>query len=222
MKRIISFMIAAMLFCSAYTAQAAELGIYIAPKVGVNYQDKDSTNVSGLNTSSGLNGDRTFSFSGGLALGYDLQYATTLPLRVEFEAMWRTSTTSENTWTYGSSQFSGTQKIGLDTYFVNAYYDFYNSSPFVPYAGIGLGFANISQDMTYNNAYSFSEDSTKFAFNVGLGVSWLMQNGFTADMGYRYIRPNETSATFTDGANAFTSSVRPTAHELVFGIRYTF
>lgn len=220
MKKIILALFLSLCVFS-FQAQAAQVGVYIAPKMGLNFQGKGDAKVSSSTTSSGLSADRTSSLNAGIALGYDLQYATTLPMRFEFEAMFRTSTTADNTWTFSGSQFSADQEIGMTTYFVNAYYDFYTSTPFTPYLAAGLGFANVEHEFNMNGIRS-SKSSSEVAFNIGAGVSWLLAGDFTLDLGYRYIYPDKVKNTFTSNGVSYTSSIRPTTHELNCALRYTF
>ncbi len=210
-------MMAFALSFSMYTAQAAEFGLYVTPKIGYNLQSKDSAKISG-NASSGLSSDLSSSLSGGIAIGYDMQYSeSALPLRFEFEAMFRTKTSADNKWTDAAINYNATQDMRMDTYFVNAYFDIYNSSPFVPYLSAGLGMMDYSQTTKINDV-SFSSSDAVFAANVGLGISWLIKGGFMVDLGYRFIYLSEISASQND----FKSTIRPTTHELLFGLRYTF
>ncbi len=216
MKKILLSLFALALLAPVH-AQAASIGVYVAPKVGINVQSKDDAKAFIGGSHSGLSGDTTASFSGGIAIGMDLQYLTTLPVRVEFEAMTRTDTSADNTWSVGGSSYEASQEVGMTTYFVNAYYDFYTPTPFTPYVGVGVGFANI-EDVLEAGAFKETNDSTATAFNVGFGVSWLLVGDFALDAGYRYIYPEEIKSSF--GGNL--SEIRPTAHEINLGLRYTF
>ncbi len=216
MKKII-FAFIALALLSPMPADAASVGVYVTPKLGLNVQSKDDAKAIVGGGSSGLSADMNTSFSGGLAVGLDLQYLTMLPVRVEFEAMTRTDTSADNTWSAGSSTYEAKQDIGLTTYFVNAYYDFYTATPFTPYIGAGIGFASIEDVLEAGN-FKETNESTATAFNVGFGVSWLLVGDFTLDANYRYIYPEEIQSNF--GANV--SKIRPTAHELLLGLRYTF
>ncbi len=216
MKKIILSLFACMLL-SAPAAEAAQYGIYLAPKIGASLQDMSESSVSGA-ASSGLSGDREASLSGGIAIGYDLQYsASALPVRVEFEAIFRSSSTANNRWSANGATYSAEQTARMDTYFVNAYYDFYNSTPFIPYVGAGVGAASVSQEFKINGQ-SVEQDETVAAFNAGFGVAWLIKGGFTADFGYKYIYPGEVKSSVA----GFSSTAQPQGHEVLFGLRYTF
>ncbi len=217
MKKLIILFMAAFLTFTGYSAEAAQFGVYIAPKAGYNLQDKGDAKISGAE-SSGLSSETSGAFSGGFAIGYDMQYSSmALPLRLEFEAIWRTDTEAKNTWLDAGMNHSATQKIGLTTYFVNAYWDIYNSSPFIPYLTAGLGMASVKQENDFDN-YSFNQDESVFAVNAGLGISWLIRGGFMVDMGYKFIYPGEVTQTYQN----ITSSIRPSTHEFLFALRYTF
>ncbi len=217
MKKILILFLSCMTLFTAYTADAAQYGIYIAPKIGASIQSMSGSDVSNSVTSSGLSTDRGASLSGGLAIGYDLQYSTAWPIRLELEAMLRTTTTAENAWSYRGSNYTANQDVRMDTYFINGYYDFYNSTPFIPYISAGLGMANVDQTMEFAGQ-KFSANELNAAFNIGAGISWLVIGDFTADFGYRYVYTSETEANF----NGYKAKAHPTGHEFLFGMRYTF
>jgi len=80
---------------------------------------------------------------------------------------------------------------------VNAYYDFHNDSSFTPYFGGGLGLAFINTDADFGVTNSAtpadtwvksigSQTETNFAWNLGAGVGYAINDMFTVDLGYRF------------------------------------
>lgn len=198
---------------------AMKLGVYIAPKVGANFQSKDDARVvldNALSTSN-LSANNNFALNGGLALGYDFQYITFLPFRVEAEFMFRTGTKADNAWSVGQVHYDSEQKITLDTYFLNVYYDFHNLSPVTPYVGAGVGIAEVENELKVNGVNG-SQTGTYGAMNIGFGASVVLIEDFVLDLGYRYVYPSEVEHTFIND----TSKIRPTTHDINLGLRYTF
>ena len=89
--------------------------------------------------------------------------------------------------------------------FVNGYYDIPTNSPFSPYGTIGLGYNFISAESALR-----SENDMAFAWKIGAGVAWNVQENFALDLGYRYI-------SFGDFEDVSFSG-----HELAIGARFQF
>lgn len=68
----------------------------------------------------------------------------------------------------------------------NAYYDFHNSSKFIPYLGLGAG-------MTTS---PFNFDKINFAYQENLGVDYQLKPNLTLGVNYRYINFGDQSALF--------------------------
>lgn len=192
-------------------------GFYVSPRFALAIHDQSKLQVgsSPLLDGSGVG----FGISGGLAIGYDKQYSTSyMPIRLEAEALFRTNSSYKVSFTNNNASQKYQQDIRVSTYFLNAYYDFHSAGSFVPYIGGGIGYAHINNKFTKDN--TFEEDtSSQLAYNLGLGVSWLVQAGFGLDIGYRYTLAGKSNIVFNNG---YTSNVRPHIHELVMGVRLTF
>ena len=89
---------------------------------------------------------------------------------------------------------------------VNGFYDVENKTPFTPYIGGGIGFANVDLD---------SEDDRVFAYQLGIGVGYAIDEVITLDLGYRYFATSDPE--FLGGIKAEYSS-----HNLLVGIRVTY
>ena len=86
---------------------------------------------------------------------------------------------------------------------VNGFYDVETDTPFAPYIGGGVGFANVDLD---------SEDDIVFAYQLGLGVGYAIDENVTLDLGYRYFATSNPE--FEGGIEA-----EYTSHNIVLGIR---
>ena len=141
-------------------------GFYIAPKVGVTFQQQDD--VRGALTHSWRHG-YTNQWNTGLSVGYNFRPKYDLPFRLEVEYL-----------------YTGNTKINLDatsvdfdshTVFFNAAYDF-DTVPYVkPYITAGLG----------ANWFSGTHRATTFAWNAGGGFYVPVNENFGIDLSARYV-----------------------------------
>jgi len=124
-------------------------------------------------------------------------------------------------YNYGSARLeaaAGYQKFdwkdvaedtSITTLMANAYYDFDTSSNYRPYVMGGLGIAdvNVSWD---------TDSSTVFAWQLGAGIGVKAGNGWTVDLGYRYLKPSGLQCP-TDKYD-----VSWEVHTILAGVRYQF
>ncbi len=179
----------------ASNVQAASSGVYIGAKAGGSLLHAkiltDDIDTAG-------------SFTGGIAVGYDFMPMYDFPVRAELEYLY----SSEAKFDHG---YGFDTKISVQTLMANAYYDWHNSTNFVPYLslGLGLGFTE-----TKHNWFDLDNESqTGFAFNVGVGTSYNITQNFALDIGYRLTYLDKVGS---DGSgNAYSNS-------FLAGVRYTF
>jgi opacity protein-like surface antigen len=134
----------------------------------------------------------------------------------------------------GGGLVKGETDIRTVTAMVNAYYDVGTFSGFTPYLGAGLGWArHWSEDIEHTSAAGLSGteksngDST-FAWAVGAGVSYAIEQGWAIDMGYRFtdlgkptIGKGWTDSAGTNyGGSTLDEHMR--SHDLTVGLRYDF
>ncbi len=221
-KIIVAFCIClGILFNTTQASANAGSGFYISPRIGLLVQDQNSASV-GVNSNIGHGTGLGFGVTGGLAIGYDKQYSTAyMPIRLEIEALFRSAPKAEMSFQSSGTVYNFTQNIGVDTYFINAYYDFHSAGAIVPFIGAGVGYARVNNKFTQGNQF-FDTNSNQLAYNAGVGLSWLVQTGFGIDIGYRYtnVGITENSATYSGGK--YVSNAEPTMHELIMAVRLTF
>lgn len=144
-------------------ANAADMGSVLS---GVNHPTRCDTLVGGDPTGPGCAADspetltaNSFDlgtgFLGGVSVGYALDR-----FRVEFEYLNRSQSGDSVPWRFGGNVISGklpevseidppserVSDFSAHQFFVNAYYDFLNSSRWTPYVGAGIGWARTSLD----------------------------------------------------------------------------
>jgi len=224
------FLALALILALAPAASAQPTGLYFTPKVGF------AVMKAGIDANADLEGYGPWKITEGtgykgkvilgLAAGYDFKPIYDVPLRAEFEYAWRDKI-KEN-WAYNG--VSEKVEVGAQhSFFINVYFDIYNSSPVTPYVGAGLGLASVSGKymVTYGgDTIDVKKSKTNFAWNIGAGAAWKISDNVALDLGYRYADFGKVSAsgeTQLFGLDLlFDGKFDVAAHEVMLGLRYTF
>lgn len=249
MKRIIGFFVlAGMMILPSMVLAKEQIGLYVAPKFigawtmmdGMSTGWGEYSRPSDDAVSLSHIGDETEgSFGGALAIGYDFKPKFDIPLRAEIEYAYMSETSASSTRAnlLPNTDWSAKQNFQAQTLFANVYYDFHNSTSFTPYVGAGLGVAFINTDadlsaidaVTPANttiASTGSQTETNFAWNVGVGVGYAINEMFTVDLGYRFasLGGAETSWSQDQFGDDFTRSEADNLymHQVALGLRINF
>ncbi|MBE6451649.1 MAG: porin family protein [Alphaproteobacteria bacterium] len=173
-------------------------GIYAAFRAGVVEHDVEG-DTEGLNSDTIQYDDHKLMLSG--ALGYRYKH-----FRGEFEYVWRD-------YVEGSDPLYS-EKYKTYSYMLNAYWDFMPYHWWSPYVNAGIGFSKLKVNAVdiagIQSVVDFQEDTTKFSWSVGAGLSLKVTNRLNVDAGYRY---------FDLGSMGESDD---TAQEIYGGIRYVF
>ena len=146
-------------------------------------------------------------------------------------------------------------EIKTGTYFFNAYYDFDTGSKWTPYVGIGAGLATIDLRSDYSELWGYplgsiycldgvgnncdtvigKGDASNFAWNIELGVAYVINDSFSIDLGYRYARLGDVktrvigyvdgkpdSEWMNDGLWGQYEKATISLHDINLGVRYMF
>lgn len=217
MKRLILAL--AMVFALALpSVSSAASGMYLAPKFLMTVQNTGIVDRSSSMGGLGLDPYSQFTLGGALAAGYDFWPQQMLPLRVEIEFAMRGNSETEWSGVLGTSEMT----FNSTTLLANVYYDFHNSTAFTPYigAGLGLAFNYLGFDTEYYNGdgYSMDDRQTNFAWQVGAGVAYAINENIAVDVAYRYLDLGYTQVDshYTD------AGIRPYNHEFMLGLRFGF
>ena len=209
------------LVVAAAPAKAADVGLYIAPKLSLGIQSLDDKKAKGRG-SEGLDSGYDGTLGLGAALGFDLYPRYMVPARIEVEYMYMGDAEESGSTDHlfsGTGNFSYKQKNSVSSLFVNAYLDMHTGSMFTPYAGVGLGTAWIKSEGALGSYGLGSNKETNLAWNVGLGVAFELSYNASIDLGYRY-------ASFGKAKTAVTHSTYLESnmgmHQFNLGLRYTF
>lgn len=95
------------------------------------------------------------------------------------------------------------------TVMANGYYDIETSSGITPYVMAGAGILNT--DVSWS-----SDTDTSFAWQVGAGLGFKIDENLTFDVGYRYLRPEGLQSPGNG------NDVDWETHNILAGIRYDF
>ena len=230
-------LVATVALVMAPAASALAEGFYVTPKLGYSY----------FKVKAGGDSESKSIMPFGLAVGYDFKPTHDVPLRVEFEYAYRGKKEmfkfSENGYEPDpglTADVFSRAEFGAQSFFINSYFDIHNSSPVTPYIGVGLGLARVSaeahlhvrnvrgvdhEDFELNG----SKTKTNFAWNIGAGAAWAINDFMSLDLGYRYadfgkVNPGLTYAGATQGIEAFiwSNDIKATAHEVMLGLRIGF
>jgi opacity protein-like surface antigen len=239
---------------------AGQLGIYVAPKFIIGFTQMQGMKTNGVYApytevpfSHKIGNKTDNAFGGALAVGYDFNKKFQVPVRTELEYSIFSEVSgkksSDNFLDYGPNySASAKQKLQIQTLFLNAYYDFHNDTAFTPYIGGGLGLAFINSKGSFTYAvqppavtddfkYALSpgsKNSTNFAWNIGAGVAYDINDNISLDLGYRFAglgKAETKSASGVFDVNVQNADVSLTAkgktsnvymHQVMLGLRFTF
>ncbi len=102
-------------------------------------------------------------------------------------------------------------------FLLNGYYDFKNGSKFTPFIGVGLGFAKVDISTTTSPTYGTlftSDDDTVFAYQLGFGGGYAVNDKVTLDLKYRYFA--------TSDPDFQLATVEYSSHNIYAGVRIGF
>ncbi|MBA3005330.1 MAG: outer membrane beta-barrel protein [Proteobacteria bacterium] len=206
---------------SATSASAAgmyvsgKLGLSVPPTLtasGADYWGTWADDVS-FDTGMAINGAFGYDFNGFRAeaeLGYQQNNLDTDDWReADRFGYYRSGTLS-----YADGDMTAT------TFFANGYYDFKNNSPFVPYLGVGIGYANIELNDVKVDPWDvgYSNDDGVFAYQLMAGVSYAINKTVALDFSYRYVGAADPSFDDYGGTTDFEFA----SHNFLLGARMSF
>jgi opacity protein-like surface antigen len=100
----------------------------------------------------------------------------------------------------------------------NAFLDIHTDTDFTPYVGGGLGAAYLNDHVTVSSGFDTKDKIWNFAWNVGGGVAWSLNESMALDLGYRYMDMGKTDGSLL-GPGSHSTTTDLTAHEFSLGLR---
>ena len=165
----------------------------------------------------------------GFGIGYWLGPALRTPLRVELEYNLRYRFDYDNspfTFVGGVPQKGLQSNIQTHTALFNIYYDFDIDSRFIPFVGLGLGYAHSSADTELTNkttsATETKDTSTdNFAWSGRVGFFYQLSRHWGLELAYQYIDLGTVEiGPFSDGVNLEIEDY--VSHDFILGVVYRF
>ena len=191
-------LVSGLLLFTANTAYCNE-NLYLSGNFGFSAPE-DSTTVT-----FGNNAD-IVKYDVGVALGMAIGYKLDENFRVEGEIAYQHNDLD----TINSNAVSG--DVQSVAFLANGYFDFKNNSPFTPYIGAGIGIAGVFISNINNN--TFTDDAAAFAYHVGTGVDYKLNNKFTVGLKYRFFGTSDPQFYYGD--------IEYQSHNVYAGISYSF
>lgn len=109
-------------------------------------------------------------------------------------------------------------EIENNSLMINAYYDIDTGTKFTPYVGGGIGYAHLKGTVN-SRLGKMSESSNEFAWNVGAGIAYAVNENIAIDLGYRYSDFGSIEKEYLPGRE-FKADID--ASEFLLGARYSF
>ncbi len=114
-------------------------------------------------------------------------------------------------------------------FLLNTYYDFKNSTPFTPYLTAGVGGYHLRIKSSRFNPRPSRENSLDFAWQVGAGLNYRLNDRISFDLKYRYFSGADSEVTFPSLTSVIGQPTRDIVelhevgdHQVMAGIRVGF
>ena len=193
-------MIGYMLILAVISNSYGQEGSYVSGHIGLNALDDAMLSVPGL-ISIDMEFDPGFAIGG--TLGYDFG-----DTRLETELAYRSNDIDKFSGVGGS--IDGDGDFSTLSLMINGFYEVENETKFTPYIGGGIGFANVKLEL-----FDEDDDETVFAYQLGLGIGYEINESVTLDLGYRYFATMDPE--FEDDVEAEYIS-----HNVLLSIRFMY
>ena len=139
--------------------------------------------------------DQSFVFTSSIAYGYTFKR---LPVRAELEYSFRNKAKFNDLGLWPNTEIQTNAELKNQSLMANFYYDFKNTSLFTPYITVGLGASlnKLKVQATGDSADDYANNrKTDFAWSVGAGVSYQINEKVDVDLAYKYIDLGQIEAT---------------------------
>jgi opacity protein-like surface antigen len=219
-------LIAAACCSAAFSARAADTnpGWYAGGEVGLSIGSNQGLYRSG----NGVINNYKTGFAGGIVGGYEFANG----LRPEAEFGYRTQGLSKISVTSQgqpapTNNFSGSASV--TSFMGNVWYDFRQADGLLatlyPYAGAGVGFANINishEQNGYSNTNLINGSGSAIAFQIGVGAQYEILSYLSASFDFRYLMSTDYKVNGDVDGSTGKLSGRYRSPSMIFGLRYKF
>jgi opacity protein-like surface antigen len=178
-------------------AFATEYRAYVQINAGAAFAE---SYAEGNQSCDSFFGCSTFSYKEksdtGYVAGAAIGYRFTDQFRLEGEAMFQSNDLNKSILTVNTDNFGGFNQTGTlqgererTTFLVNGYFDFKNATAFTPYMSGGVGGYHLR--INANQGRQSGENDLDFAWQLGAGVNYKLDDRFSFDLKYRYLSGTE-------------------------------
>ena len=218
MKRNFLVALACIMLISVSALAYGAEGPYVSLNIGPAFAyDMDISEPSLNSYPATLNFDLDPGLTVSTSIGYDANF-----FRYELELLYQKN--DLDTYSANSSDGSASGALSGDVtslaLMFNGYFDIRSFSEVVPYLTAGVGFANVEMSPIslnvpgYGSVTATGDDDNVFAYQVGIGLAYNVNEKVTADLKYRYFATADPE--FSTATAEFSS------HNIHFGLRFSF
>jgi opacity protein-like surface antigen len=217
MKRNFIAALSCLMVISISTLAYGAEGPYVSLNIGPAFAyDMDISEPSLNSIPATLDFDLDTGLTLSTSIGYDANF-----FRYELELLYQKN--DLDTYNINSPDGSATGALNGDitslALMFNGYFDIRSFSNVVPYLTAGVGFANvemssISLNVPGETVNAIGDDDNVFAYQVGIGVAYNVNETVTADLKYRYFA--------TADPNFSTATAEFSSHNIHVGLRFAF
>ncbi|MEP4486594.1 outer membrane protein [Marinobacter alexandrii] len=115
---------------------------------------------------------------------------------------------------------NGQGSLETESFFLNGFYDFHNSTNFTPFIGAGIGYTNIDVDYKPSNVQIINDDDDVFSYQVSGGVSYAFTDFFHLVGSIRYRTSDDASVNSSLLPAKFDIENESLMYDI--GLRYNF
>lgn len=242
-KTLLLASVATALF--AANANAVELNPYVSAKAAFVKMKNDANVVSDYSASGVTHYQNSFAnekhkddvwglrFAAGAAT--PVKYGQ---VRGEFELGWNDDAKDSNNFAFkikDTYNHKFATELSVYSAMLNVYYDIDTGTKFTPYVGAGIGYAHLKNKTKVTGStpagalnLGSSESENNFAWNVGAGVSYALNDKVSLDAGYRYSDYGNIKESVSQKVSGLKEPLNVngkydvTSHEFLLGARYSF
>ncbi len=115
---------------------------------------------------------------------------------------------------------AGEGEVETETIFVNGFYDFRNDSKWVPFVGVGIGYATVDVSYEPSNVAIIDDDDDVFAYQLMAGLAYQLNDQIAVSASLRYRDYEEA----TVNSSLLPAEFDIELDEMVYdvGFRYSF
>eukprot|EP00752_Nemacystus_decipiens_P018987 g17043.t1 len=201
----------------------ARFGPYVGVRGGAAFADDTSFTSAAPGPVGVLTNEyEDWNLTGSVFAGYEMEFFPGFGGRIEAELGY-TSLNIEDHLLAGASQAGADGDTSVFSGMVNAYVDAHLGA-FRPFAGVGLGMAQVSfnDHSTTAGGVLLDDDDTNFAWQLSGGVGYDLTDRITLEGLVRYQSVMDVGLTTTAAGGSVSSSTDLNSTSAQLGIRYRF